>query len=363
MPHLLLNIVYFIIVIGLLIVSHEFGHFVAAKLSGVKVLEFAIGFPPNIFSFRKKGTKYSVGLLPLGGYVKMLGEEETSKDPHAFNNQPPGKRFVISVAGVFMNLLLAWLLLSIGFAVGMTPMVTPSSETGGKVISEQIYIAEIAKDSPAAKAGILVGDQIVAGEFDNVKVAFTSIDLVGEFTRNHKSQTVTIDLIRDRQTIQKTVTVSTDEISPIGIGYIDQSKVRIAWYRAPVVAAKEGWGVLTLTFQFLGSFFGRLFASGQISDQVGGPVAIYSLSGLAASAGFVSFIQFIAILSINLGLFNILPFPALDGGRALFIVLEKIFRRKVVKEEIENIIHTIGFALLMALILAITYKDIIRKFH
>jgi len=169
----LLTIVAFIFAIGILITVHELGHFLAAKASKIKVEEFAIGFPPRIFSFKKKETNYTIGALPLGGYVKMLGEDSTSKDPRAFNNQTPGRRFFVSVAGVFMNFVLAWLLLSIGLSIGMTPMATPSDQVPGKRIKSQIFLAEIQKNSAADIAGLELGD-------DRFQLFFSQLDLLRE---------------------------------------------------------------------------------------------------------------------------------------------------------------------------------------
>jgi len=358
---------------------HELGHFVAAKLSGVKVLEFAIGFPPRIISFIKKETKYTIGLLPFGGYVQMLGENgadftsKTSKgsnekdkkgnilsDPHAFLNQSPGKRFLISIAGVLMNFVLAWLLLTVGYVAGMAPMTVSLENVAGKVSSPKIYVVEVQKDSPAAKAGLEPEDIILKGTDSDQTVTFDSEQSVSDFTGANKGREVTLTVSREGQILDKKLIVSDNSDAPIGIGIYNQSVIRLPWYKAPYYAALEVGGITKQMFVFLGSFFHQLFARGEISKEVGGPVAIFNLTGAAARAGVTALIQFMALLSINLGLINILPFPALDGGRLLFIILEKIFGKKVVKEEVEGIIHTVGFALLILLILAVTYKDVMR---
>lgn len=353
----------FVVVLGILIIVHEFGHFIVAKLCGVKVLEFAIGFPPRIVSFKRGETQYTIGLIPMGGYVKMLGEEEVSTDKRAYNRQTPGKRFAIGIAGVLMNILLAWLILSIGFASGMAPLATPASEIKGDQISTKIVIAEVTEKGAADQAGIKVDDQIVSANVAGSETVFKSADGVTEFTTGHLSQTALLTLKRDDTTITKEATISSDKEAPLGIAMSDQSAVKVVWYRAPIVAFQETFKLVAYMWDFLKSFFARLFTHGQISNEVGGPVAIFSMSGMAARAGVMIFFQFIALLSINLALINILPFPALDGGRLLFILLEKIWGKRIVKEEIENIIHLVGFALLILLILAITYKDILRYFH
>jgi len=358
-----LTIIAFIIVLGILILAHESGHFIIAKLSGVKVLEFAIGFPPRIFSFKRHETKYTIGLLPLGGYVQMLGEEKVSKDPRSFNRQKPLSRLAISIAGVLMNLILAWLILTIGFSIGMTPLASSPDQIPGTRLSEKIYIAEVSKDSPAEKSGLYSGDTIISGETSAGKTVFKSAQSVTDFTAENSGKEVTFEIGRDNQVLSKKVTLGTESGAQSGIAMVDQVVIRVPWYKAPVVAFQETYRMFGFMFDFLRQFFGKLFFAGQISDSVGGPVAIFDMSGAAARAGAMIFFQFIAMLSVNLAIINILPFPALDGGRALFILLEKIFGKRIVKEEIENIIHTVGFALLILLILAITYKDILRLIH
>ncbi len=357
---MLLTIIAFIFAIGILITVHELGHFLAAKASGINVKEFSIGFPPRILSFTRGETKYTIGLLPLGGYVSMLGENSESKDPRAFNNQTPGKRFFVSVAGVIMNFALAWLLLAVGLSIGMTPMATPSDQVPGEKIKSQIFIAEIQKDSAADKAGLKAGDELRKGVTATEVVEFKSVGDVSSFTQKNIGSEVKIEVTRQNEKIEKQITISSNKEAPLGVGIQDQAVVRVPFYKAPYVAAKEMYLITGAMFSFLGDFFQQLFQTGKISDQVGGPVAIFSVSGAAARAGWVSYLQLLIMLSINLGLVNILPFPALDGSRALFIIFEKIFGKRIVKENVENMIHTIGFALLILLIIAITYKDIIR---
>lgn len=359
---MILTIITFIIVLGILIIVHEFGHFIVAKKVGVKVLEFAIGFPPRIAHFKKGETKYAINAIPIGGYVKMLGELEHSKDKRAFENQKPSKRFAISIAGVVMNFVLAWLLLTIGFEIGMSPIVTDPNTIPGKIISSEIIIADTVKDSPAEAAKIQAGDVLISGTFQNETKKFASAKEVSDFTGAHHNQSVIFQIKRDNKEINQEVYLSGTADVPFGVSMIDKSIVRATWYMAPYVALKEVGGVTKLTFQFLGGFFKNLFSKGQVSEEVGGPVAIYVYTGLAVRAGILVLIQFVALLSINLGLINILPFPALDGGRILFIILERISGKRVVKESVENIIHTIGFAILILLILAITYKDVVKLF-
>lgn len=360
---MILTIIIFLLVIGVLILVHEFGHFVMAKKAGVKVEEFAIGFPPRVFSVKKGETEYSINAIPLGGYVKMLGELEHSSNPRAFENQTPGKRFFISIAGVVMNVLLAWLILTIGFAVGMSPIVSSSDSIPGKKLSTEIILADIAKDSPAEKAGIKSGDIALSATSESVSTTFSSLSQFDEYNTNHKSKTVTYVLKRDNETVSKEAVLTDDSDSQLGISIIEKTAIQVPWYRAPVVALRETYKIIQLTFEFLFSLISKLFIHGQVEQGVGGPVQIYVLTGMAIKAGIMVLLQFVALLSINLAVINILPFPALDGGRLVFIVLEKIFRKKVVKEKVENTIHMIGYGLLILLIVAITYRDVVNLFH
>jgi len=357
---MILTIIAFILVLGILVIAHEFGHFIAAKKSGVKVEEFAIGFPPRLFSIKRGETQYSINLFPIGGYVKMLGELEHSKSSRAFENQSPGKRFIISIAGVVMNLLLAWLILTIGFAIGMTPIISRPDSIPGKRLSSEIIIADVVKDSPAEKSGLEQGDVLISGSSGDSKTIFNTNEDLFNFTQSQMGKEVVVEYERGGSKIEKTVDVSNNSESPLGVAVINNQVIRVIWYMAPVVALRETGEIIGATFAFLKNFATEGFRSKEASDSVGGPVAIYVYTGLAVQAGIMVLMQFIALLSINLALINILPFPSLDGGRLLFILLEKIAGRRIVKEKIENIIHTVGFALLLILIAFITYKDILR---
>ncbi|OQA04634.1 MAG: putative zinc metalloprotease [bacterium ADurb.Bin400] len=359
---MILSLLAFLVVLGILVLVHEFGHFIVAKKLGIKVLEFAFGFPPRLYSKKYGETNYSINAIPFGGYVKMLGELEHSKDKRAFENQSPGKRLLVAVAGVVMNILLAWVILSVGFTVGMPPLVSSADVIPGQKLSSEIVVAEVQKGSPAEKADLKQGDVLLRAKSGEDATDFDEAEDVGAFTKSHPGREIAIVYQRGDEQVEKKIQLQSEGETPLGVAVVERSIVQVPWYRAPYVALRETWEVTKVAFQLLGQFFVNLFSSGKMDENVGGPVAIYVYSGLAVRAGIMIFLQFIAMLSINLALINILPFPALDGGRILFVVLEKILGRKVVKEEVENIIHTIGFALLIALLIAITYRDIVKLF-
>lgn len=357
---MILTIITFIIILALLILAHEFGHFVAAKKSGVKVEEFAFGFPPRLFSIKRGETNYTINALPLGGYVKMLGELEHSKDKRAFENQTRWKRFLISVSGVLMNLILAWVLLTIGFSVGMSPIVSPADQIPGKKLSNEVIIADYSEKSPAKDVGFLVGDVIKDVSAKDSAVVVNQFADLTNFTDSHAGQAIVVTYVRDGDTKTQEVTLLDSTDAPLGVILVERSVIRVPWYKSFYIAAREEYRVAVFTFEFLGSFIHDLFATGKAGEGVGGPVAIYTYTGVFLKMGILALIQFVAMLSINLAIINILPIPALDGGRILFIIIESIARKKIIKEKVENIIHTVGFAFLLLLIALITYGDIIK---
>lgn len=357
---MILTIITFVIVLSILIIAHEFGHFMVAKKTGIKVEEFALGFPPRVWTKRIGETNYSINAIPLGGYVKMLGEVEKSTDPRAFENQSRGVRFSVAVAGVLMNLVLAWVLLTVGFAIGMSPVISDYHTIPGKVIKNEIVIADVLKNSAAEKAGFQPMDVVYSAVFNGQETTFSTVEGLSDFTKAHQGDEITFNYQRNKQNSQQKVILDKNTDSPLGVASVNNAVIRVPWYKAPYVALRETYEITKYTGIFVGSFFGKLFSTGKVSDQVGGPVQIYMATGTVIKIGFMAVMQFIAILSINLAIINILPLPALDGGRILFIIIETIARRRLIKENIEAIIHTVGFALLFLLIILVTYNDIVK---
>jgi len=350
----MLTLLIFIIILGILIFIHEFGHFVVARWCGVKVEEFAFGFPPTIWKKEYKGTVYKINALPLGGYVKMLGEDKKLKDPHAFTSQPARKRLAIVVAGVVMNLLLAYFILVIGYLIGMSPVTLDPATLGGKQ-TKQVVVVGVEDGSPAAAAGLRSGDMING---------FASADELVQYINANRGSTVALTINRGQSSLQVDVGLRTDQKEAgLGVELGGQGvRVRLGLGGALLAAAREIVGFAVLIAKFIWSIISTLFIHGKLAKEaqdVAGPVGIYTFTGQAVKLGFVYILQWIAILSLNFGLLNILPFPALDGGRAVFIVLEGIVRRKLVRQEVESVIHMIGFVLLIALMIAITFREII----
>lgn len=347
-----LTLIAFLVILGLLVFVHEFGHFIAAKLAGIKVEEFAFGFPPKIFCVKHGETKYCINAIPFGGYVKMLGEEKESDSPRAFNKKKPTIRFIILVAGVIMNFLLAGIVFSVGYMVGMSPIRVNPQEMGGNQ-THQVVIAQVEDGSAAQKADLKVGDIILG---------YGDINAFSDFTKSNIGETVEVSVLREGQIKDLSIQLSADQSAPLGVGIVDVPIVKLSFFNALYYGFKEMFLTTGYIFVLLYNFFVKLFSSGHVAGEVAGPVGIFNITGQAVRMGLSYLLQLTAILSINLGLINILPFPALDGGRALLVAIEGIVRRRVMRVEIENTMHFIGFAILILLIVAITVREVIALF-
>lgn len=353
---MILTIIIFILILGLLIFVHEFGHFIVAKRKGLKVLEFGFGFPPRLFGIKRGETTYLINLIPIGGFVKILGEEgEAESDPKSFSSKPVRVRALILVAGVLMNFLLAMVLLSVGFKIGL-PQVVDS--VNGKVHDEKIQIAFISKDSPAEKVGLSLGDEIIA--IDGEK--FEKVELMQDKIKEKSGKEIKIEIKRGANILEKKITPRENPPEgegALGVGLVKTGIVSYPIFQAIAKGVSTTFSIMAAIFIAFYEIIKNLIIGKPVTAELAGPVGIAVMTGQAARMGFVYILQFTAILSINLGIINILPFPALDGGRILFLVIEKI-RGKKVSQKVENLIHTIGFAFLILLMILVTFRDIFR---
>jgi regulator of sigma E protease len=362
-----MTFIYFILIFSLLVVVHELGHFLAAKRAGVKVEEFAIGMPPRIWSKRVGETLYAINAIPLGGYVKLYGEEG-SKDtsPKNLQNKTAGQKILIFSAGVLMNFLLAYLLLTGFYLFGGRTIIEGMEKYTGIINTQKVLVSEVEEGSPAATEGILTGDIILKV---NGGPVYTSAAVSNEVARSKENDgDATVTLKRGEEEITKTLKTYTDkvvvkgeeyEVERIGIVMENEGKVRAKWYWAPVIAAQETARLTWLSVSGLFDFFRTLVGKFQISENVGGVVAIYSVTDAAAEMGFAAIVQLVILLSLALAAFNILPFPALDGGHILFIVIEKMTGRQI-SQSTKNLVNLIGFGLLLILVIVITWTDLGR---
>lgn len=323
-----------IFVFLLVVFIHEFGHFAVAKMVGIKVNEFAVGMGPKLIQKKKGDTLYTLRLLPVGGYVKMEGEDEVSDDPRGFAKVSPLARMAVVVAGAFMNFVLAIIVLSIvAFNTG-TPTTT---------------IEETTANSPAQMSGITSGDTIIS--INDIKT--DSWNDISE-TINATKPNVEMKIVLERNNKTETITVlpTTDEGRTI-IGIIPRYK------KSFLLAIKGGFENTFLFVKLMFNFLGMLFQGKVSTNDLSGPIGVINEVGNAAKLGWVNLLFLLGFINVNLGFFNLLPIPALDGSRLVFLLIE-IVRGKPVDPNKESIIHLVGFVLLISLMLFVTYKDLIK---
>jgi regulator of sigma E protease len=349
------TLVLFLFTFTLIVAVHEFGHYFTARLLGMKVLEFAIGFGPRLFGVKKGDIDYSVRAIPFGGYVRILGQDdfaihqEGEGDPQAFTTKPWWAQAIVLVAGVTMNLVLALFVLTIAFASGTT------AATG------DVRVDQVAPGSPAEKAGIQVGDIVRA--IDGRKMT-RSADLVNYVRQRAQTESeVTLEIERNGRPVAPIRAVPRaappEGEGPLGIRLEDvQGPVTVALPEAFQQAVQLSGDVV----QQIAQLPGQLIASrggGSAGPQVGGPIQIFVVTGQVAQFGIPSFLKLIGVLSVNLAVLNIVPFPGLDGGRLLFVLIGGIFRKRL-SPTVEAAIHAVGFVLLLLLLVVVSISDIRR---
>jgi len=368
-----LTLITFIIILGLMVLVHELGHFITAKRAGVKVEEFGFCLPPRVIGiYKDKNNKwkvagpktketpttiYSLNWIPLGGFVKIKGEQgEGAGEEDSFITKGPGRRAWILSSGVLMNVVLAMVLLAIGFYIGLPQLVDDQDLYGAEISDEKIQIVEVIDRLPAQKEGAQMGDTLVS--IDGQK--FNEIENIQNYVDEKIGQEIIIVLSRGQEEITKTMV---PELNPetgragLGVGLVKIAMVSYPWYLAiwqGIITTIVLFKVIIIAFYEL---FRNLIISKEVVVDVAGPVGIAVLTGQVARLGFVYILQFAALLSLNLAIINFAPFPALDGGRVLFILIEKI-RGKAVDQRVENFAHNLGFVLLMLLIVVITFRDV-----
>ncbi len=351
-----MSVIIFIVVLAILVLVHEFGHFWVAKKSGMKVDEFGFGFPPRLFGIKRGETLYSINLLPLGGFVKIVGENnEESSDPRSFVNKTFFQRFATLFAGVFMNFILASLLLAIGFVIGLPTVVPEGQEVPryAHISNPSVSILLVDPSSPASDAGLKEGDAIKKVDGQDVN----DVEQFITYVRSKPGENIALDVTRGNDALSMSVYSRPNPpegAGPIGISLGDVGKITYPWWYAPIVGVASAWRITVLTVQS----FGQLIFHGKGLESLGGPVKIAAMTGQVTKLGIEYLIQFAAFLSINLAVLNIVPFPALDGGRILFLFIEKI-RGKKNNPSIEQWANVIGFALLILLIVWITVRDVV----
>lgn len=356
-----MSIITFIIIISALVFVHELGHFIVAKKSGIKVDEFAIGFPPKIFSFKYGETVYAINLIPFGGYVKIFGEnpdEDSTNGPEksrSFINKPRHIQAAVLVAGICFNVLFAWILFSGSYALGV------ATEGGGGDAS--LYLTNIIKGSPAEIAGLQVGDVIKTLSLNKVPTLNTpTAQSVQDFISSSNGDEVTV--LYSRNGAEKSLKISpqkgiTKNTYAIGIEMAEISTLKLGIGPAIVKGAETTLTTIKETALGLYSLLAKIFTAQADFSQVAGPIGIVSLVGQASQFGFGYLLSFTAVISINLAVINLIPFPALDGGRLLFVCIEAI-RRKTISPKITNTLNIVGFAILIIFMITVSFSDVMR---
>ena len=334
----------FLLVLGVLVIFHEFGHFIFAKRFGVRVTDFAVGFGPTLWSTKRGDTTYRLNLLPLGGYCKMVGEDEAddhSADPGNFQHKPLWQRAIIILAGPVFNLLLA----AIAFTYIATAVGTPGPRTN--------IVGEVQPNTPAARAGFRPGDEI---ETLNGQ-AFASGDEIVDYIHARPNQTIDVGMLRNGEIVHLNVTTTTQVQGgrTVGIfGFLPKTPMnRVGLLQGAVYGFATVF--TTIAVQSVGLTEALLHHDASV---LSGPVGIAHIFISAESAGWYWALNLAATISVLLGFFNLLPIPALDGGRLVFLLVEAI-RGRPVDPEKEGLVHLTGFAVLMVLVAFITYRDIV----
>ncbi len=359
---MILTIIAFVLILSVLVLVHELGHFITAKKFGVKVEEFGFGFPPRVFGFKKGETIYSINLLPFGGFVKMFGEDaagggkirgkgerESGKGDikRAFFARPAWQKAIIVFAGVVMNFVLAVVLISYLFAA-----------QGVALPTKNVKIVEVVKNTPAAQVGLIVGD--VVTNVNGKKI--TDTKEFADLTRKYLGDKITIDVKRGDRLISLVVTPRKEYPKgegPLGVAISSTEIKKYAWYEAPFFGTWEAIKFSLLILTGLFDMVVNLVLHGARPAGVAGPIGVAQLTGQAVSYGLNATLWFMALLSLNLAVLNVLPIPALDGGRLFFILIELITRKKV-NAKYETLAHAVGLVLLLSLIVVITFFDVLR---
>jgi len=355
-----LTILLFIVSLSVLIIAHELGHFMAARRAGMKVEEFGIGFPPRVWGKKKGGVLYSINLLPIGGFVRILGEDGGHRDEKgSFSSSPILSRMLVIAAGVGMNVVVAWALLSTIFMIG-APTELTSEEMAASARDRAVFISFVAQDSPASSVGLQANDKIVSLSDEASFIEPIEASAVQEFVSARLGTEISIAVARGSQVEEYSVVPRQNTPEGEGALGIALAEVGTVSY-APHIALWRA-GVTSVTrlgdiARELTNVVVTLVRTGSASESVSGPVGVASMAGTIQQQGVVNYLYFLAIISLNLAVINAIPFPALDGGRFLFLIIEAI-KGSPVNKRYEAGIHAVGFAFLMLLVVLITIRDI-----
>jgi len=351
----------FISLIGL-IVLHEFGHFILAKKFGIKVEEFGIGYPPRLIGKKIGQTLYSLNLLPFGAFVRFSGEIEKVEDDRSFSKQPVSKRALVAFGGVLSFWLMAAVLFSIVSNLGAP--VAISDEENANLVEPKVQIAAVASNSPADKAGMRPGDTIKQLTISNQQLTINKVKELQELTEKHKGEEIILTIERGKEVFDvklvPRVSPPTGE-GPMGVALVRTAIKSYPWWISPWQGILTTVNLTGAIIQGYGQAIKNVISSKPSGVELMGPVGVVHLFAQVSQLGVNYFLQFVGMVAIYIALFNILPIPAVDGGKLLFLGIEAI-RKKPVSEKIEQNVTTLCFSLLIILMIFITIKDIARLF-
>lgn len=348
----------FVVILGLLIFVHELGHFLVARRSGIRVEEFGFGFPPRLWGRSHDGVLYSLNAIPFGGFVRLHGENgEDHNQPDSFSRASWWRQLFVLAAGVLMNYLLAWVLLSATLAGGVRVVPSDIPARDHQYLRQAQILAYVSPGTPAALAGLKSNDVVRDINEQN----FSTTEELVQYTSDHHYPSLQVNFQRANQEYSVTIHPLADRGTTLhyGFGLQPTALLRYPWYIIPWAGLRSTATMTGQTFAGFGTLIKNLALQGRLSTDVTGPVGIAVLTKQVSALGWTAILQFVAILSISLAVINFLPLPALDGGRALFVLIARA-RGQPVNRRVENIIHTAGFYLLISLVIAITIRDIQR---
>ncbi|OGN16702.1 MAG: hypothetical protein A3C88_02715 [Candidatus Yanofskybacteria bacterium RIFCSPHIGHO2_02_FULL_50_12] len=359
----MLTALIFIVVLGVLVLVHEFGHFLFAKRAGMRVDEFGFGFPPRLLSWRKGETRYSINAIPFGGFVKIMGEDGDERGPRSFASASFSHRMLVILAGVAMNVLLAAVFLMLVNFFGMRIGLSEGDTLGARNL--QVQLVSVSEGSPAAAAGLQPLDAMAGYYEDGRLIRIDSPKELQDIVARHAGEPVVFQVGRGGDLIEKTIT---PRVNPpegqgaLGVSLALTGEVSYPWYEAIWRGIHNAAIITYHTVLAYYDLLKTLFIHGTLIAEVSGPIGIATLTGQAADVGFNYLLQFVALISINLAVLNVIPFPALDGGRAVLLIVEKL-KGSPIPKQAEGMINMIGFYLLIMLMIYVTFKDLSKFFQ
>ncbi len=359
-----MSIIIFLVVIIALIIVHEFGHFVVAKLSGMRVDEFGLGYPPRALTIATIGeTTYTLNWLPFGGFVKIYGENGEGTDPRAFGKRPRILQALVLIAGITMNLLLAYVLITGTLIMGTPRALSESELVNAKDV--ELMVANVLPGTPASLAGLLPGDSITHAKVSGTEWQAADPESFSKFIASSNGSKITLHIKRNgnEEIIDATpaVGIASNDSSrfALGVSVATVGVVPLSIGDAIIEGAQLTWNATKLTAIGLSNFFYSILTLSADLSQVAGPIGIAGVVGSASSQGVSDLLSIMAIISINLALINLIPIPALDGGRLLFVIIESVIRHPI-KANIANSLNMVGFAFLILLMVVVSAHDIFK---